>query len=361
MLKKWKICAAALALGGLLCSPLSGGAAENDAKFTGLSFMGGYLESHPTTQEVFIPFMKAAEKQFDGKLSFRYFSTNALYSEAEAYSALSDGRADIGMVRPSLFPTKMRLLGVVSLPGMCPNAVVGSFVTEELIRKFPEVRAELPRNTEHFTSWASAPYQLHTLTPIRTREDLKGKRIAVWDSTSLAFVEALGAHGIRMSSPDTFLALSRGMVDGVLCPLAPLRSYKISDETRYHLIIGIGVDPFTAEINKKVWDAMPKDMKTWISSQGGTVMAEACGRSLENSAMAEVKWMKEQGHEFTVLSGEERAAFLDPLNVFVERWKTEVCKGLDPKLVDEVYKYAVERSKYHTEQMNAGKYGDFNI
>ena len=47
-----------------------------------------------------------------------------------------------------------------------------------------------------------------------------------------------------------------------------------------------------------------------LSVHGGTVMAEACGRSLENSAMAEVKWMKEQGHEFTVLSGEERAAFL---------------------------------------------------
>lgn len=361
MLKKWKICAAAFALGGLLCSPLSGSAAENDSKFAHLSFMGGYLESHPTTQEVFVPFMKAAEKKFNGRLSFDYFSTNALYSETEAYSAISDGRSDIGMVRPSLFPMKMRLLSVVSLPGMCPNAVVGSLVVEELIQKFPEVRAELPANTVHFTSWASAPYQLHTVMPVRSREDLKGKKIAVWDATTMEFVNALGAHAVRMSSPDTFLALSRGMVDGVLCPLAPLRSYKISDETKYHLLIGLGVNTFTAEANKTLWDSMPADMKKWLSSQGGLVMAQACGSSLEHTALTEVEWMKGQGHEFTVLSEEDRAAFLAPLDVFVEKWKTEVCKGIDAKVVDKVYQFACERSKYHTEQMRAGKYGEFKI
>ena len=361
MLKKWKICAAAFALGGLLCSPLSVSAAENDSKFVHLSFMGSYLESHPTTQEVFVPFMEAAEKAFDGRLSFDYFSTNALYSEAEAYSAVSDGRSDIGTVRPSLFPMKMRLLSVVSLPGMCSNAVVGSLVGEELIQKFPEVRAELPANTVHFTSWASAPYQLHTVMPVRSREDLKGKKIAVWDATTMEFVNALGAQAVRMSSPDTFLALSRGMVDGVLCPLAPLRSYKISDEARYHLLLGLGVNTFTAETNKTLWDAMPDDMKKWLSSQGGLVMAQACGSSLERTALAEVEWMKGQGHEFTVLSEEELATFLEPLDVFVERWKTEVCKGLDPKLVENVYQFARERSQYHMEQMRAGKYGEYKI
>lgn len=361
MLKKWKICAAAFALGGLLCSPVSGIAAGNDSKFAHLSFMGGYLESHPTTQEVFKPFMEEAEKKFDGRLSFDYFSTNALYSEAEAYSAVSEGRSDIGMVRPALFPMKMKLLSVVSLPGMCPNAVVGSLVVEELIQKFPEVRAELPANTVHFTSWASAPYQLHTLMPVRSREDLKGKKIAVWDTVTMEYVNALGAHAVRMSSPDTFLALSRGMVDGVLCPLAPLRSYKISDEAKYHLLIGLGVNTFTAEANKNLWDSMPDDMKKWLSSQGGLVMAQACGSSLEHSALAEVEWMKGQGHEFTVLSEEEREAFLEPLDVFVERWKTDVCKGLDPKVVEKVYQFACERSKYHTEQMKAGKYGEYKI
>ncbi len=361
MLKKWGICAAVLALGGLLSFSAVADAADTEGKFTHLSFMGGYLEDHPATKEVFRPFMEAAEKQFNGRLSFDYFTTNSLYSETEAYSAISDGRADIGQVRPVFFPREMRLLGVVALPGMCPNALVGSLVVEELIQKFPEVRAELPRNTTHFTSWASASYQLHSTMPIRTREDLKGKKIAVWDNLTLEIVNALGGHGIRMSSPDTFLALSRGMVDGVLCPLAPLRSYKISDNVKYHLLIGLGVNTFTEEVNGKVWNSMPADMRKWISAQGGMKMAEAIGKSLERGAVADVEWMKSQGHEFYELSDAERSEFLAPLDVFTEGWKTKICKGLDPRLVDKVYKFARERSRYYTEQVRAGKYGVYGI
>ena len=84
MLKNWKICAFAVAFAGLLAFPATGWAADSDVKFTRLPFMGGYLTEHPVTREVFQPFMEAAEKTFGGRLSFEYFSTNALYSETAA-------------------------------------------------------------------------------------------------------------------------------------------------------------------------------------------------------------------------------------------------------------------------------------
>ena len=88
-------------------------------------------------------------------------------------------------------------------------------------------------------------------------------------------------------------------------------------------------------------------------------MAEAIGKSLERGAVADVEWMKSQGHEFYELSDAERSEFLAPLDVFTEGWKTKICKGLDPRLVDKVYKFARERSRYYTEQVRAGKYGDY--
>ena len=361
MIRKWTACAAAFVLGGLLSFFSPACAADAGKDPVQLSFLGGYLEKHPTTTEVFEPFMEAAEKQFGGRLKFRYFTTNSLYSETEAYSAVSDGRADIGQIRPALFPKEMKLLGVVALPGMCPNSLVGSLVAEDLIQKFPEVRAELPRNTVHFTAWASDAYQIHSVTPIRTREDLKGKRIAAWDSLTMEILRDLGAHAIRMSSTDTFIALSHGMVDGVLCPMAPLRSYKLTDDAKYHLILGIGVNTFVEEINKKSWDSLPADMKKWISAQGGMKMAEAIGRSLINGAIADAEWMKSQGHEFIVLSDEERGAFLEPLEVFADNWKKEVGKSASPALADKIYKYARERSAYYTKEFHAGKYGEFKI
>lgn len=361
MVKKWGICAAVLALGGMLSLFGTAYAADTGKDAVRLSFLGGYLEKHPTTTEVFKPFIDAAAKKFDGRLVIEYFTTNSLYSETEAFSAVSDRRADIGQVRPALFPEQMKLLGVVALPGMCPNSLVGSLVVEELIQKFPEVRAELPRNTVHFTSWASDSYQIHSTKPIRNKEELKGKKIAVWDNLTMQIVEAFGAKGVRMSSTDTFVALSRGMVDGVLCPMAPLRSYKLSNDAKYHLMLGLGVNTFTEEINKKSWDSLPADMKKWLSAQGGLPMAQAIGKSLVNGAMADIAWMKTQGHEFFVLSDAERRDFLAPLDVFAENWKKEVSKDVDPKLVDKVYAFVRERSQYHTEKMHAGAYGDYDI
>ncbi|WP_276819780.1 TRAP transporter substrate-binding protein DctP [Mailhella massiliensis] len=358
MLKKFGVMAMVLAMGGMLAFTGTAVAAKG---FKHLSFMGGYMEKHPTTVNVFKPFIAAAEKQFNGKLSFDYFSTNSLYPESEAFAAVTDGRVDIGEVRPSVYPGKMNLLGVVALPGMCPNAIVGSMVAEELIQKFQAVRDEFPPNSVHFTSWASAAYQIHSLKPIRNAEELKGKKIIAWDATTLEYVKALGANPIRMSSPDTYLALSKGMADGVLCPLAPLRSYKITEATKHHLILNLGVNTFCLEANKDLWDSMPDDMRAWLKQEGGLKMAEACGKSLEDGAKDDTAWMEKQGHTFYYLNDEERAAILAPLAKFTDLWQKEECGNMDPVLVEEVLKFARERSRYYTEQVRSGAFGDYKI
>jgi TRAP-type C4-dicarboxylate transport system substrate-binding protein len=317
------------------------------------------MEKHPTVVNVWKPFFKATEEKFGGKLSFDYFATNALYPEAEAIAAITDGRADFGCVRPAVYPGQMNLLGAVALPGMCPNAIVGSLVTEDIIAKFPGVRAELPANSVHFTSWASAGYQIHTIKPVRNAEELKGKKIIVWDAMAMEFLKALGANPIRMSSPDTYLALSKGMADGVLCPLAPLRSYKITEATKYHLILNLAVNTFTIEANKDLWESMPDDMKAYLTEEGGLKMALAVGQALADGVKADTAWMEAQGHEFFYMEDADREAMLKPLESFADAWKNGECKGMDPKLVDEVLAYARERSKFHTEKMRAGAYGDY--
>ena len=355
MLKKFGMLAAALALGGMC---VFAGSAEAAKGFKGLSFMGGYPAKHPTAAHVWKPWIKSVDEKFGGKLTFDYFSTNELYPETESFFAVNDGRVDFGVVRPSVYPGRMNLLGAVALPGMCPNALVGSLVTEDVIEHFKEVRDEFPPNSVHFFGWASAAYQIHTVKPIRNVEELKGKKIIVWDATTLEWVKAMGANPIRMSSPDTYLALSKNMADGVLCPLAPLKSYKITEATKYHLILDLGVNTFAMEANKDLWDSIPQDMRGWLSSEGGMKMAEACGKSLEDGAMADTKWMEAQGHQFFYLTGAEGEAALAPLAPFTDVWKNKECKGMDPRVVDEVLRYTRERSKFYTEAVYSGKYGD---
>ena len=259
-------------------------------------------------------------------------------------------------MRPSLFPGKMNLLSVVDVPGLFSNAVTGSVVMQELIEAFPEVRRELPENSVPYTSWVSATYQVHTIKPVKSLAELKGHKLVVWDAVTIEIAKALGATPVRLPSPDTYLALSKGMADGVLCPMAPVRSFKISEATKYHLMLNTGVTGFSINAHKPLWDDMPADMQKWLSEKGGKAMALAIGKSLEAGAREDAEWMKRQGHEFYELSEQDHAALMQALAPFLEHWQKETCKNESPELVQKVLNFVKERNAWHMAQMESGAY-----
>ena len=349
-------------MGIILGASLTFASSALAAGFKNLSFTGEYMPKHPTVVKVWQPFFKAAEEKFPGKqgLSFDYFSNGGLFPEAEGFAALTDGRADFAVIRPNVFPGKMNLIDAPAIPGMCPNAIVGSLVTEELIENFPEIRAELPPNSVPFTGWASASFQVHTIKPIKTVEELKGKKLIAWGSVAMDMVKALGANPIRLPSPDTYLALSKGMADGVLCPIAPLRSLKISDSAKYHMVLDLGVSTFAMNVHKPLWDSMPEEIRAWLNGEGHMKMALAIGKSLYDGELDDIKWMKQQDHEFIYFSQEEREKALKHMEIFLDDWKKRCADaGYDAALINKVLDFTRERSKYHAAQMQAGAYGNY--
>ena len=70
-------------------------------------------------------------------------------------------------------------------------------------------------------------------------------------------IKALGANPIDSKPVDTYLALERGMADGVICPIAPMRAFKITDAAKHHTILNLGVDAFWAGMNPENGIAFP--------------------------------------------------------------------------------------------------------
>ena len=90
MLKRCAVFAAAMVMGGVLAVS---GPSEAAKGFRNLSFMGGYMERHPTVVNVWKPWFKQAEERFGGKLSFDYFVENQLYPVSEGLAALRKSRS----------------------------------------------------------------------------------------------------------------------------------------------------------------------------------------------------------------------------------------------------------------------------
>lgn len=348
-----KSLAAGLALGVLVSVPAL--AAEKPVE---LPFMGGYVEEHPVVASVWKPFFEKAEARFAGKIKFSYFAENMLYSnQAEAMQGVSDGRAAFGTIRPSVHPNEFRLLGVINIPGLVPNAVVGSLVLADIIEHFPAVRAEFPKNTEHFTSWTSASYQMHTKSPVHSLKELQGKNIVVWDAVSHTMVREMGANPVMVSPPDTYWTLQRGLADGILCPLAPLKAYRLTGLVKHHLMLDAMVQGFIMEASHKQWNAMPADMRKWLKAEGGAGMALDIAQALEERVQAEIAVMETMDHKFCRVPEADKAEFDKVMASMSELWK-EYCEGLDPVLLDKLLGYARSRADFHTKAWKAGKYSD---
>ncbi len=336
----------------LLCAP-----AAEAANFKGLSFVGSYPELHPTVQNVFFPFMAKAEQDLDN-LSFSYFASNVLYPDSEAYTVLTDGRVDFGVFRPAMFPGMLNGVTLLNIPALTPNAVVGSLVAKDMIEQFPELKKEFPKDSELFTTWASASYQIHTIDPVKNLDELKGKKILCWDTEGVEMLRLLGANPIKLSPTDTYLSLSKGMADGVLCPLAPVRSYKITDVAKYHLMANLGTAVFIFPAFGGLWDEFPPEYQEYLK-KAGQDMTLAAGKSLEDGAKTDLAWMKNLGHEFYYLSDEDKVklkeAFAPLESIWIEKAKKA---GFDN--AEEMLKVAKEKSAHYQAEFEKGTYGDYS-
>ncbi|NJB67995.1 TRAP-type C4-dicarboxylate transport system substrate-binding protein [Desulfobaculum xiamenense] len=282
-----------------------------------------YMNTHPTVTNAWEPWFKEMAKATGGEVELTYFNPNTLCPISDYYDSTVSGMLAIGAMDCPRNPGKFDLSNVLELPGLVPGAECGSLIISDLYAKYPEIQAEY-KDIRLMWHWASATYQLHTTTPVRTMADLKGMKIIAWNRTSINILNALGANPIQLPPTDNYLALERGMADGVLCPLAPIVSYKISEAVKYTTICDLFANAFWAGMNKDLWDGLSDGAKTAFTETTGKVMARRCGVTLDEGAIRDSETLKKGGHEFIVLDAAERDRWIAATAQLRENWIAEM-------------------------------------
>lgn len=308
-----------------------------------------YPDKHPTVRNGWFPWIKNLKKQTNGGLVIQFFNPNTLVPQNDAYEALVSGAADMIFNVTWRNQGKFPLADVTALPMIFNGAEAGSLTIWDLYNTFPEWRQEY-KDMKLLWQWTSATVNLHTKRKlVKTLADLRGMKIIGWNPRNLDMIRALGANPIEIGPADTYLALERGMADGVMCPIAPMRAFKISDAAKYHTIINLSVDSFYAGINWKKWNSLPDEYKRLLEKTTGRHMAQVSGKTLDEGAIADANWMKKRGHVFYVLPKEERKKWRAKLKYMDDAWlKSMEEKGFKnaPKIYAETLKLA---KKYSSE------------
>jgi len=281
-----------------------------------IKMTGDYPDKHPTVRNGWKQWIEEMKTKSNGRLNIKYFNPNTLAPNKDNFNSVIAGSVDLGVTATWYQTGKFPLSTITALPMLFNGAESGSMTVQALYEKFPEWRDEY-NEIKMLWQWMSATIELHaTKKTIKTLEDLKGMKIIVWGATANRIIKDLGANPIDMVPADTYLALERGMADGVACPLAPMRAFKISDAAKYHTIVDLYNDSFWGGMNWNKWNSMPDDLKKLMEDSTGMKMTKICGRTLDEGAIADAQWMKDNGHTFYVLPKEEK-----------DRWRQKL-KGI---------------------------------
>ena len=256
---------ATLAAAFAAVSMLAAGTAA--AQATKLKFAVFTPDKEQTFVTVMKPFAEAVNKDAAGAVEIDLFPNGALGRPAPQQAQMVlDGVADIAWVIASYTPGRYQENEVFELPGLFRSLQEATTVINRLVQS-----GKIKGYEDFFVigAFGTAPYSLHARTPINSITDIKGKKIRSSGAIEGETLKALGAVPIGMPVTEIPEAVSRGTIDGTTSHPSPLFDFGIVRVTNAHYFTQLGVVPLAILMNRKKFDALPKQAQDAIRKYSG--------------------------------------------------------------------------------------------
>ncbi len=211
-------------------------------------------------------YAKIIQERSKGRMKIEIYPVNQLFSDKDLPKALPSGAVDMAQVNMAMWAGLVPSLAVQELPFFYKDR-------DHFFRAMisPGVRKVLDRDFENkgvkILFWMDYGYTaLIAKKPIRTLEEIKGKRIRVFGEYSSEFLKALGAAPVFLSVGEVYLALQRGTIDGVLTSTCSVDERKFFEVAKHFTVIKVG--EFQNEpavlINLKKYQELPPDLQKLV-------------------------------------------------------------------------------------------------
>jgi len=280
-------------------------------------------------------FAQKAAELTKGKVKVEVYANSTLYKDKEEMEALQLGA--VQMLAPSLAkfgPLGVKEFEVFDLPYIFDgyddlHKVTTGPVGQQLMAKLE------PKGIRGLAFWDNGFKSFSANTPIKTPDDLKGKKLRIQSSKVLeAQIRALGAMPQMMAFSEVYQALQTGVVDGTENPISNLYTQKMHEVQKHLSITEHGYLGYAVIVNKKFWDGLPADVRGQLE----TAMVQATRYAnqiakVENDASLDA--VKKSGKtEVYMPTKEERVVFKKKLVDVHKKMESRIGKDV----IDAVYK-----------------------
>ncbi|HOX55643.1 MAG TPA: TRAP transporter substrate-binding protein [Verrucomicrobiota bacterium] len=289
-MKKWTVMAGATLLTGVCltaCKPAGESPTAEPAKPAGVIKLSYSVFFPPTHVQCLAAtdWANEIQKRTAGRVQITIYPAGSLTKADQCYEGVIKGISDLGMSCFAYTRGRFPLIEGLDLPLGYPDGASATRIANAMVQKYqPAELADVKVLYVH----AHGPGILASKKPVKSLADLKGLKIRA-TGLSAKIVEALGATPVAMSQPETYEALSKGVVEATLCPIETLKGWKQGETIEYVVdstAIGYTTAMFVV-MNKDKWAELPAEVQKvftdvsqeWTAKQGAAWdQADQAGR-----------------------------------------------------------------------------------
>lgn len=241
-------------------------------------------------------FIEEVNKRTNGEHEVDMYWGGSIASITEIPNAVENGVADMGDLVVPYFPDQFPLNNAISFFWPQPNSPreLGDMMAG-YHEQYPEFGEELARyNLKLIGLRPLGHYGITCREPVESLEDFEGRRIRAYGLALPAAIEALGAVPVSMSTPETYEALERGVLD--CTPIEPIlsRAWHYDDVAPYFVDVPLGASwgQFIV-INQESFDALPEDFQKVLVEVGEEYLIHFTDEQVERTAEVRALWQEE--------------------------------------------------------------------
>jgi TRAP-type C4-dicarboxylate transport system substrate-binding protein len=271
---------------------------------------------------VFEPWAKAVEADSGGTLKIQMFYGGTLGHFGVNYDRVVDGVADIGFILTAMAGGKLKQQDVAALPYETKSSVEAAVALWNIYEK--GITAGEFDQVKPLGIWVFPNAALHTKDPVKTLEDVSGKKLVASNLIAAKITTALGGTPLTLGPHEAYQAISRGTADGGLMPFTGMAVFKIHEVAKHHLDEALGSDSALLMMNKQSYAKLPPKAKAAIDKHSYLTLSRKLGEKTTEEWLRTRNLVKDS---VTSLSPAEEKKWREALAPIAKEWAANTPNG----------------------------------
>lgn len=201
-----------------------------------------------------------------GQMTIDIYPGAVLGSETQSIEQLQNGSLSMTKTSAAVIENFVPEMAVFGMPYVFRDqqhfwAVLESEIGQRLLQ---EGESKFIRGLCYYDSGSR---NFYSKSPIRTPDDLKGKKIRVMNSaTAIKMVESIGASPTPIAWGELYSALAQGIVDGAENNLPTFAATKHFEVCKHFTLDGHTRIPDVLLVGTKTWSSLTAQQQQWLQT-----------------------------------------------------------------------------------------------